>query len=309
LLLGTTLEFNYPEKQIRMVLEEEPDGLDFLAGYEKVKSEPLIKALEESKPDLFIIVDSNSYDRVSRHDGQRVKNFLETNAVKTAIIDHHEPEDKDQTEVYLNSGRSAAVQEVYEICFEQLNLKKPTGYAGTTMTGLYSDTGGFAYLKPDAKKTFLLAAELLETGASVERIKNRLNQYSEDQIKVLGELMANLSHADDYTYSYISDDFMDNWIKSRKSIPAMHSARKRFIDEYIRNIDGRQWGFVISLDPQEDGRVYSLSLRSVGDAKDVSAIARKFDGGGHKPAAGGKVEAENVEEAIKKVQLVISQSK
>ena len=49
----------------------------------------------------------------------------------------------------------------------------------------------------------------------------------------------------------------------------------------------------------------SVSLRSVYESTDVSQIANKLGGGGHKPAAGAKIEAKNLEEAIQKVQDAI----
>ena len=308
LLLGTTLEANFPDKQVSMVLEEEPDGLDFLSAYDKIRFQPMLEATEELKPELIILVDSNGYDRVSRHDGQKIKDYIAANGVKTAIIDHHEPDDKDEADVYINSGNPAAVQEIYELCFDSLRLKKPEGYAQTTMLGLYADSGGFAYQNPRFRQTLVLATDLVDAGANIEQIKNHINQYTEEGMRVIAELALNLSHGADYTYTYLGDDFVTGWVQSGKSLPALHSSRKKFVNDYIRSIDGRQWGFVISLDPQEDERTYSVSLRSVGGGKDVADIAKKLDGGGHKASAGGKVQAASVEEALQKVQEVISQS-
>src|SRR5476651_941026 len=194
LLLGTTLQGNYPDKQIQMVLEEEPDGLDFLTGYDTIQLRPLLEASKELKPELVIIVDANNYERVSRHDGIALREYLEQNNTKLAIIDHHLPDDKEDAQVYINSGSLAAVQDVYETCFDQLGLKKPDSYAQTTMAGLYADSGGFAYASSRDDQTFELAGKLVAAGADIEGIKNRLNQYTEDQMKVQGELIANISH-------------------------------------------------------------------------------------------------------------------
>ena len=308
LLLGTTLELNYPNKQIQMVLEEEPDSLDFLTGYEKINFELLGKSIEEFQPNLFVMVDANGAGRVSRRDGQKINELLSAKGIQTAIIDHHVPDDKDETDIYINSGNPAAAQEVYELCFDQLGLKKPEGYAQTTMLGLYADSGGFAYQNPRFRQTLALAADLVDAGANIEQIKNHINQYSEEGMSVIAELAVNLSHEADYTYSYLGDDFVTTWVQNGKSLPALHSSRKKFVNDYIRSIDGRQWGFVISLDPQEEERVYSVSLRSVGGGKDVAAIAKKLDGGGHKASAGGKIQAASVEEALHKVKEVIAQS-
>ncbi|MGA3150179.1 MAG: DHH family phosphoesterase [Candidatus Saccharimonadales bacterium] len=305
LLLGTTLQLNFPDKKIRMVLEEKPEGLDFLNGYDQLIFSNITQNIEQFKPDLIILVDANSFERCSRHDGQQAREYALKNRVKTAIIDHHEPDGKDKVDCYLNSGNPATVQEVYELCFNEMNLKKPQGYAVTTMLGLYADTGGFTYDNPRYAQTFKLAAELIAAGAVIEEIKNHLNQYSGDQMKVISELANNVTGEAGYSYSFINDEFVENWQRSGKPLASLHMATKPFLDEYIRNIDGRKWGFLVYLDLLDGEHTYSVSLRSLGGVKDVSKIATKFSGGGHRPAAGGKVQANNVEEAIEKVKAAI----
>lgn len=308
LLLGTTLQLNFPDKKVQMASEEEPKGLNFLNGYNQVKFMPVAETVGEFKPDLFIMVDANNFERCSRKGGQKIKDYVTKNSVKTAIIDHHQPDDKDETDYYLNSSAPSSVQEVYALCFEKLKLKKPEGYAQTTMLGLYSDTGGFIYSNPGYQQTFELVSELVAAGADIEATKNRLNQYSEDQMRVIGELAVNTTHENDFTYAFISDEFAEKWQEYDKPIAALHMACKQFIDSYIRNIDGRAWGFLVYPDPLEGKDYYSVSLRSAGEAMDVSEIARKLNGGGHKPAAGAKVQANNVEEAVNKVKEAINQN-
>jgi nanoRNase/pAp phosphatase (c-di-AMP/oligoRNAs hydrolase) len=79
-----------------------------------------------------------------------------------------------------------------------------------------------------------------------------------------------------------------------------------FVDDYIRNIDGRLWGFIVYQNPLlgEDG--YSVSLRSVGGIVDVSVIAKKLGGGGHKPAAAAEVHVKSIREALAKVESAIA---
>ena len=109
LLLGTTLKLNYPDKDVLMILEEEPEGLEFLTGYKEVKFQSLIDALNSHKPDLFILLDAVNYERCSRNDGDAVRRYLKDNKVATAIIDHHEPTGKDDTDVYIHQGSIATV--------------------------------------------------------------------------------------------------------------------------------------------------------------------------------------------------------
>jgi len=306
LLLGETLKLNFPDKSVAMVLEEEPDGLDFLNGYNQIKFEPLAAVTGSFKPDFFVIVDANNYERCSRAGSAKIQHYISKNRVWTAIIDHHEPEGQDRADIYLNSGNPACAQEVYELCFGQLKLNKPVGYAQTTMLGLYADTGGFAYKNPRHSATLALADELIGAGANIEQIKNALYQYTEDDMRILGELATNVSGDGDYSYSYINDGFVARWLKTGKTPAELNHGTGAFVNDFIRNIAGRKWGFIVYKNVLHGDDMYSVSLRAVGDAKDVAKIAAQLAGGGHKPAAGGKVQAKSVDEAIDKVKEIIS---
>jgi nanoRNase/pAp phosphatase (c-di-AMP/oligoRNAs hydrolase) len=65
---------------------------------------------------------------------------------------------------------------------------------------------------------------------------------------------------------------------------------------------------VVYKDPSEDQGEYSVSFRAISGTKDVSELARRLDGGGHKAAAGGHIEAKDMSEAIEKVKRVIAES-
>jgi phosphoesterase RecJ-like protein len=308
LLLGTTLELNFPDKKIELVLEEEPDGLNSLEGYEQIKFEPLAAGIESFKPDFFVIVDANNYERCSRKDGLKIRNYITNNHIRSAILDHHEPEGQDRADIYLNSGNPACAQEVYELCFSGLKLNKPVGYAQTTMLGLYADTGGFAYKNPRHNATLALADELIGASANIEQIKNALYQYTEDDVRILGELATNVSGGGDYSYSYINDGFVEQWLKTGRTAAELNHGTGAFVNDFIRNIAGRKWGFIVYKNILHGDDMYSVSLRAVGDARDVAKIAAQLAGGGHKSAAGGKVQAKSVEEAIDKVKAVIAQT-
>lgn len=304
LLLVNTLKANFPDKQVHTVLEEEPLGLDFLTGYKDLEFGPLYDALVKYKPALLILVDANNYDRSSRLDGGKIREYIQQNAIKSVIIDHHEPAGKDNTDVYINQGSPAAAQDVYEVCFGILNLKKPEGFAQTAMLGLYADSGGFAYKNPRHSDTLKMADELLSAGADIEQINTALNQYTDDDILVFAELAANTSRKNDYNYSFVRDEFVSEWLAKDKSAQ-LHKGTEAFVNHFIRNIGGRKWGFIVYKNILQGGNIYSASFRSIGDAKDVSLIAASLGGGGHKPAAGAKFEAANVTDAIAKVTAAI----
>jgi phosphoesterase RecJ-like protein len=306
LLLGTTLKTNHPAKEVVMALEEEPEGLDFLTGYKYVKFGNLLTTIEESKPDLLVMLDAVNYERCSRKDSDQIREYLSGNKVKTAIIDHHEPAGKDETDVYVYQGSIATAQDVYEVCFDQLKLKKPQGYGETTMLGIYSDSGGFTYANTRHKEMFDLISSLISAGVDLESIKNKVTHYSQQQMQVLGEFAKNTINDSDYSYSFLSDDFMTNWQKVGNSMASLNTISGLFANEFVRNIDHHKWGFITYRNPLSGENTYSVSLRSQSGTKDVAVIASKLGGGGHKPAAGAKVEAKTVEEAIQKVRQAIT---
>ncbi len=308
LLTGTALTLNYPAKQIMMALEEGSDGLSSLDGYDQIKIGPLAARIRSFKPDLVIVVDTSTFNRVSRHEPEQVREDIKNTGAQVAIIDHHEPgNDKEECAVYVNSRAPAAAQEVYETLFNVLKLKKPAGYAQTAMLGLYADSGGFAYIGDSYRQTFDMAAQLMADGASIERINNLLRQYSDGDMKVLAELAANATHDGDHTYSFLRDEFVSEWLKNN-SAEDLHDGAAIFINDYTRNVGGREWGFVAYRNVLYGPDMYSCSFRAVAGTKDVSLIAQKLNGGGHKGSAGSKFSAKTIEEALELVKQAIAQT-
>ena len=58
------------------------------------------------------------------------------------------------------------------------------------------------------------------------------------------------------------------------------------IIDYLRAVEGAEMAALIREPPRRDGPARRVSLRASNDELDVSAIARKSDGGGHRQAAG-----------------------
>ena len=307
LLMGTSLRHNFPDKEIIMSVEELTGGLNYLQSYDQIQTSDLAESLLKHKPQLVIIVDAMSYLRCSRGNPENIERARMSVSPKLIIIDHHEPEGRDEADVYINQGSPAAVQDVYEVCFSMLGLEKPEGYARTTLLGLYSDTGGFVYDNPRYRETYKLLIELLDAGESIEHIKNDLDQYSSESMIALGEIASNVRVEQDYTFSYLSDDFMKSWKSENKQFEDVHLAVGLFANHYLRNIEGRTWGFIIYPDIRAGDGCYGVSFRSVAGAKDVAAIANKLGGGGHKPAAGAKFKADNLERAIDIIKSAIDE--
>jgi phosphoesterase RecJ-like protein len=309
LLLGEILESNYPDKRVLVVLEEKPNkDLSFLKGYENIQFADLAETVKTEAPNLFIMTDVNTIDRVCRKKSDELKQWLKDNHnnCTTVVIDHHEEDGRDTVDLFINRGSPAATQDVYQIFFKDLSLQKPPGYEKTAMLGILTDTHRFKYANPKYHETFEIVSQLIEAGANIEALENQLERYSQLQILVFGQLASNLVLSEKgYSWSYIKDDFTNTWLSSNKSQDDFKSGCELFVNQYIRNIEDNKWGFIVFPDLAAGHSFYSVSFRAVSEAKNVADLARQLGGGGHKPAAGAKIQAARVEEVIEKVKNLI----
>jgi phosphoesterase RecJ-like protein len=312
LLLGRTLKENFPGKKVAMVLEEEPlTDISFLVGYNELEFANLWQKIQTLSPDLLIIVDANTYNRVSRNESEQIRQYavLHKDMLKTAIIDHHELDGKDNSTVFINNKRPACAEEIYALCFEQLNFKQPNGCAETTLLGIISDTQRHKFDHPGYRETYRITAELLDAGASIEKLESRLEHYTKYELEVINHLAGNIvSSGAGYTYTFVNDNFAKEWQKAEKPLTDLKNGVEFFVGHIIRNFENNQWGFVVYPDYVAGDDCWGVSFRSLSGIKDVSALARQLGGGGHKPAAGAKVQAGSVNEVIQKVKSAIAGS-
>jgi len=310
LLMGRTLQANFPDKQIQMVLEENTSqDLSFLGGYSEIKFAPVFEAASDFKPDLVVIVDGNSLARVSRNKTDELSKLIHEHLKsKVAVIDHHPDDGSFQGDIYINEGKSSTAQQIYELCFEQLDFQKPEGYAKTALLGILRDTSRFKYDNPDYKNTFRIVSQLIEAGASIEQLEFRLNRFTKDELVVLAHLLENATdNGKGYTYSFIDDQFAKDWQSDVKPDMDLKAGCDIFTNQYLRNLDNNFWGFVVYPELLSEPISYSASFRSVSGGVDVSQIAAKLGGGGHKQAAGAKnIRAESILDAIATIEKTIS---
>ena len=302
LLLYQILKLNYPDKKIAVAMEEEARDLSFLDQYNEVEFNNLDSVLAAHQPDLLLILDANSINRVTRRP-EEVRAFIQSNGLKLGIIDHHEAVNIEPNNLYINNNSPAVTLDIYELFLEKLGLNKPQNYAQTAMTGIYTDTGGFINRNLNFKKTFEVVPKLIEDGANIEFIVSQLSKISEAGLKIIQEFIANTGFKNGYTYSFLSDQTTSN--VNDELIEAVRQGADIYRAQFLRSIEGRPWGFIVYRDLLASTRTYSVSFRAISDGIDVSKIAQALGGGGHKPAAAAKIQADNVNDVISKVEQAI----
>jgi bifunctional oligoribonuclease and PAP phosphatase NrnA len=209
-------------------------------------------------------------------------------------VDHHHDNSRFGN-VNLIVSNASSTGEVLRDLFAELNVGLTPDIAEALYIALVTDTGRFQYTNTTAK-SLRLAAELVEAGADVHRVFRGV--YETVQFAKLKLLARALERAQIYdggrlVVSYLlRSDFTD--------IGAAEAYSEGIID-YLRAVEGADMAAMIREPPRSDGPARRVSLRSSTDELDVSAIARKSGGGGHRQAAGFSSD-DSIEEITKFIE-------
>ena len=256
------------------------DAVMYLAGETPLPHEyafmPLGGLLREPPADaserVLVAVDCAKEDRIG-DEAARSRAPLVLN------VDHHH----DNTrfgDVNLIVADASSTGEVLRDVFAELGLGLTPELAEPLYIALVTDTGRFQYANT-TPKALRLAAELVEAGAdihavfqevceSVEFAKLKLLARALDRAEVLEGGRIVVSHL-------LRTDFAE--------VGASEPYSEGIID-YLRAVEGADLAVLIREQLSERAQAYKGSLRSSIDELDVSAVARRFGGGGHRQAAG-----------------------
>jgi phosphoesterase RecJ-like protein len=199
-------------------------------------------------------------------------------------IDHHH----DNTrfgDVNLIVPEASSTGEILRDVIRAVGVELTPAIAEALYIAVVTDTGRFQYSNTSAK-ALRLAAELVEAGADVHRVfqgvyenvafaKLKLLARALDHAQVLEGGRVIVSHLErgDFEQAGAEEPFSEGII------------------DYLRAVEGAEIAALIREPPTGNGPARRVSLRTTEEDVDVSAIARKSGGGGHKQAAGFPSEA------------------
>jgi phosphoesterase RecJ-like protein len=222
---------------------------------------------------VLVAVDCASASRVGAEPG------LVEAASFTINIDHHHDNPR-FGDVNLIVADASSTGEILADVFRELGVALTPEIAEALYIALVTDTGRFQYANT-TPKALRLAADLVEAGADVHRVfqgvyenvqfaKLKLLARALDRARVLegGEIL--VSHL-------LREDF--------EAVGATEPYSEGIID-FLRSAEGALVSALIREPPRDAGPLHKVSLRSSVDELDMSAIARKSGGGGHREAAG-----------------------
>jgi bifunctional oligoribonuclease and PAP phosphatase NrnA len=202
----------------------------------------------------------------------------------TIDVDHHHDNTRFGS-ANLVVADASSTAEVLRDVFRELDITITPEIAEALYIALVTDTGRFQYSNT-TPKALRLAAELVESGADIHRVFQGV--YENVQFAKLKLLARALDRAQVFeggavVVSYLlRDDFAE--------VGAAEPYSEGIIDS-LRAVEGAIVSVLIREPPRADGPTRRISLRSSSDEVDVSAIARKSGGGGHRQAAGFSSEA------------------
>ena len=244
-----------------------------IRGYYEILSEGVnfFKPIKESY-DLAVIVDCSTFEYI-------YNNELISRCKRKVLIDHHISNKTTFADfTYVDGNAAAAGELVYELCIE-LDITPTRDIANAIYVAIVEDTGHFQYSNT-TKKTHEIVANLYSYSQDFAKISQKLHQYDVSKIKLNKAAYDNLRFYNDnklviiaFTKDGIDFDYdeidTDGVIDIGKYINTTELSI--FIKEYARG-------------------EFKISMRSMVDNLDVSEIATRFNGGGHRKAAGFKTE-------------------
>ncbi len=268
------------------------DAVMYLAGdtalpgeYGFLELDGLVRAVPADMPErVLVAVDCANARRIAE----------DTTAIERALlvldIDHHHDNSR-FGDVNLIVSDASSTAEIVRDVFRELDVELTPAIAEALYVAVVTDTGRFQYTNT-TPKALRLAAELVEAGADVHGIFQQVYETVQfAKLKLLARALdrARLLAGGRLVVSYLlRDDFAE--------VGAEEPYSEGIID-YLRAVEGAELVALIREPPRDEGPTRRISLRSSRDEVDVSAIARKRQGGGHRQAAGFSSE-ESIDEII-----------
>lgn len=220
--------------------------------------------------DLIVIVDTNSYSQLPHFE-----EYLKQIETPILVIDHHVTSDGLGRVEIVDPTAAAAGLVVYDF-LKAVGLPITAKMAEALFVAIATDTGWFQF-NNTGSRVYRCGADLIDLGASPTDLYDRLHHtFSHARFRLMLAMLERLElHLDGrYAVQYLlQDDFARTG--------AVYEDTENFINECHRIASVVVSALLVEL---QDGRI-RCSLRSRGSV-DVSKIAIRFGGGGHRMAAG-----------------------
>ncbi|HEY6332034.1 MAG TPA: bifunctional oligoribonuclease/PAP phosphatase NrnA [Blastocatellia bacterium] len=196
-------------------------------------------------------------------------------------IDHHSTTRTFGNINWIDSTAAAVGEMIYNLC-KALGIEVTKEIAECIYTALLTDTGSF-HFSNTTERTLKIASELVKRGVEPARISQALfysNSFS--KIRLLGLTLSTIQRDITGTIAWVTmtREMMDE-------AGAAEEDTEGIVNHALSVGDVKVVAFFKELSPG----VYRVSLRSKGKSN-VAKVAEVFGGGGHRNAAGCRIEGD-----------------
>jgi len=203
-------------------------------------------------------------------------------------IDHHVSNPGWGT-INLIQPESIAAAEVLCDVFRALNIRITPEIATCLMTGLATDSGFFKYCRSHAP--FEVAAHLIKEGAAYQNMVISITkEQTLEDLQFIGKGLDLMKIVPEKRCCYIAISY-DVFL----AYCAMDDTRTDLLTTYLSSVHGTDYGILIV---EKEPQSFRISFRAKNDSVDVSAKAAQIGGGGHRAAAGARIDGTSFEEVV-----------
>ncbi|MEE3299446.1 MAG: bifunctional oligoribonuclease/PAP phosphatase NrnA [Candidatus Enteromonas sp.] len=266
--LVTFLKDNFPNKEIHFVGDNHVSFTPRLFP----ETERLNDEFYKGKNCLSIICDVGDHERIA--DPRYV------NARTIVKFDHHPFKSEIAKVSVLDLEAASAAEIVADFCLNWKGMKMSPEAASYFYTGIVGDSGRFLY-SSTSPHTFAVAETLIGCGISITSIYQKMYEKTIHSLEIQAYVLTNF-HVSPHGVSYY---LLPTEVQNELGITSEQG--KENVNMFS-NIAGINAWCSITQDDSPKEPCWRISIRSKG--KDISGVANKWGGGGHKQASGAKID-------------------
>jgi phosphoesterase RecJ-like protein len=248
-----------------------PPLYQFLHNYDFISVADYL-AHNATGPDLFIAVDLPNRERLGE------ASAIYDRALDTLVIDHH-PDYSGFANHYLGDTTASATGLIVWRLITASGRPITREMAEYCYVSLITDTGRFSFQNTTAE-AFSAASEMIAAGVDPADVSKKVyDSKSLAALQLDARLIARIGYAGGgrVVYSWVTEDDFRELGVSRDETEGLPTI--------LRSVRGTEVAILLR---EEDGRI-RVNLRAKANC-DVGEFARRFDGGGHRAAAGFTLE-------------------
>ncbi len=250
--------------------------------YEFLPSPGVVHSLPRKRFDAAFILDCGSLFRT----GKEHETIAEMKPLVN--IDHHDTNDLFGT-INVVDNKASSTGEIIHRLLKYLKIRFDENMAVNIYTAVFTDTGSLRY-ENTSLSAYRVCEDMVKAGANPAHIARMVYEnHPKERYLLLGEVLCTLAtYNGTVAMAYVTGDMFEKT-----------GTNSEFVDgfvEFIKEIRGIEVAVLM----RELGKdLYKISMRGKGII-DVAAICNMFGGGGHRNAAGCRIQG-TMEEARHKL--------